>query len=149
MHLSNSTGPLIIRGDAVGTINDNDSATVSITNRTVTEGNSGTTDAVFTVSINTPYPGTELEAICRAEGYLPQNVSFDELRVRRGNVSTSEFSAAELERMVTRELLRHKLSLVTRPRVFFERVVARAWRDPDWVLGHGARLMSQWRGRRG
>jgi ELWxxDGT repeat protein len=55
VHLSNSTGPLILDGDAVGTINDNDTASVTINNVAVPEGNSGTTDAVFTVSINTPY----------------------------------------------------------------------------------------------
>ena len=55
VHLSNSTGPLILDADAVGTINDNDTASVVINNVTVPEGNSGTTDAVFTLSINTPY----------------------------------------------------------------------------------------------
>ena len=55
IHLSNSTGPVILDGDAIGTINDNDTATVVINNVTVPEGNSGTTDAIFTVSLNTPY----------------------------------------------------------------------------------------------
>ena len=55
VHLSNSTGPLILDGDAVGTINDNDTATLAINNVTVPEGNSGTTNAIFTVSLNTPY----------------------------------------------------------------------------------------------
>jgi ELWxxDGT repeat protein len=55
VHLSNSSGPLIADADAVGTINDNDTASVTINNVTVPEGNSGTTDAVFTLSINTPY----------------------------------------------------------------------------------------------
>jgi ELWxxDGT repeat protein len=55
VHLSNSSGPLILDGDAVGTINDNDTATLAINNVTIPEGNSGTTDAVFTVSINKPY----------------------------------------------------------------------------------------------
>lgn len=96
------------------------------------------------IFIATPYPGTELEAICRAEGYLLQDVSFDELRVRRGNISTAEFTAADLERMVSRELLWQKLSLVARPHVFFDRVVMRAWRDPAWALGHGTRLVRQW-----
>jgi hypothetical protein len=50
VQLSNSTGPLILNGEAVGTINDNDTATVTVNNVTVPEGNSGTTDAVFTVS---------------------------------------------------------------------------------------------------
>jgi hypothetical protein len=55
IHLSNSSGPLILDGEAVGTINDNDLATVAINNVSVPEGNSGTTAAILTVSINTPY----------------------------------------------------------------------------------------------
>ncbi len=92
------------------------------------------------IFIATPYPGTELEAICRAEGYLPAGTPYDNLRVRRAVISTPQFSRDELERMVTQELFRLKLRQVTRPRVFFERVVARAWRDPRWAFGHVARL---------
>jgi ELWxxDGT repeat protein len=55
VQISNSTGPTILDGEAVGTINDNDNATVTIGNVTVTEGHSGTTDAVFTISLSTPY----------------------------------------------------------------------------------------------
>ena len=55
VQLSNSSGPVILDGEAVGTINDNDTATATIGNVTVTEGNSGTTDAVFTMTLNTPY----------------------------------------------------------------------------------------------
>jgi ELWxxDGT repeat protein len=55
VQLSNSSGPVILDGEAVGTINDNDTATVTINNVTKAEGDSGTTDAVFTVSLNTPY----------------------------------------------------------------------------------------------
>ena len=55
IQLSNSSGPTILDGEAIGTINDNDIASVAINNVTAPEGNSGTTDAVFTVSINTPY----------------------------------------------------------------------------------------------
>jgi hypothetical protein len=39
----------------VGTINDNDTATLTVNNVTVPEGDSGTADAVFTVSLNNPY----------------------------------------------------------------------------------------------
>ena len=55
VQLSNSSGPVILDGEAVGTINDNDTASVVINNVSVPEGNSGTTDAIFTVSLATPY----------------------------------------------------------------------------------------------
>ena len=77
------------------------------------------------------------------------DMPFDSLRVRRGCITTPEFVGADLERMVARELLWSKLRQATRPRVFFERVVARAWRDPRWALGHGVRLVRHWVGERG
>jgi ELWxxDGT repeat protein len=55
VRLSNSTGPLILNGEAIGTINDNDTTSVTINNVSVPEGNSGTTNAVFTVSLSVPY----------------------------------------------------------------------------------------------
>jgi ELWxxDGT repeat protein len=55
VRLSNSTGPVILDGEAVGTINDNDTASVTVNNVMVPEGDSGTTDAVFTVTASTAY----------------------------------------------------------------------------------------------
>jgi ELWxxDGT repeat protein len=55
VHLSNSSGPVILDGDAVGTINDNDTANVTINNFTIPEGDAGTADAVFTVTASTAY----------------------------------------------------------------------------------------------
>lgn len=88
--------------------------------------------------IATPYPGTELEAICRAEGYL-EDMPVDRLRVKRGNITTPEFTSAELEQMMSRELPWQTVRLLARPRVFIEWVALRVWRDPQWALGNAAR----------
>ena len=53
--LSNSSGPLIIDAEGIGTINDNDTAAVSINSVSVTEGDAATTSAAFTLSLSTPY----------------------------------------------------------------------------------------------
>jgi hypothetical protein len=53
--LSDSTGPLILDGEGIGTINDLDTAAVSINNVSVVEGDLGTTNAVFTLSLSLPY----------------------------------------------------------------------------------------------
>jgi magnesium-protoporphyrin IX monomethyl ester (oxidative) cyclase len=99
--------------------------------------------------IATPYPGTDLEQLCRAKGYISPDLSFENLRVRRGNISTSEFTAAELEHMVSSQSLKSVARQVFRPQVFFERVIVRAWRDPQWVLGRGTRFAREWlRGQR-
>jgi ELWxxDGT repeat protein len=53
--LSGSSGPLILDAEGIGTINDDDTSLVSITSPVVTEGDAGATNAVFTLSLSTPY----------------------------------------------------------------------------------------------
>jgi ELWxxDGT repeat protein len=53
--LSNSTGPLILDAEGIGTINDDDTSLLTISSPTVTEGDAGTTPATFTLSLSTPY----------------------------------------------------------------------------------------------
>ena len=50
----NGSNVTITDNQGQGTINNNDSASIAITDVTVTEGNSGTTNAVFTVSLSNP-----------------------------------------------------------------------------------------------
>src|SRR5262249_41985581 len=53
--LGNATNGTITGGTGIGTINNNDPVpTLSINDVTVTEGNSGTSSAVFTVSLSAP-----------------------------------------------------------------------------------------------
>ncbi|MFC1587864.1 Calx-beta domain-containing protein [Planctomycetota bacterium] len=54
VNLSNATGPgaIITDSQGVGTITNDDTATISIDDVTLAEGNSGTTAFVFTVSLN-------------------------------------------------------------------------------------------------
>jgi magnesium-protoporphyrin IX monomethyl ester (oxidative) cyclase len=99
--------------------------------------------------IATPYPGTDLEQLCRAKGYVSPDLSFENLRVRRGNISTPEFTGTELEQMVSSQLLKLTARQVFQPQVFFDRVVLRAWRDPQWAIGHGTRFARQWLRRQG
>jgi len=51
--LSEVQGAVVVDGEAEGTILDDDTAAISIDDVTVEEGDSGTTDAVFTVSLAT------------------------------------------------------------------------------------------------
>ena len=53
VNLSNAGGATISDGQATGTITDDDEATISIDDETVTEGNTGSTPATFTVSLST------------------------------------------------------------------------------------------------
>jgi CSLREA domain-containing protein len=52
--LSNAGGATIADGQGIGTITDDDTATISIDDVAVVEGDSGTTPATFTVSLSTP-----------------------------------------------------------------------------------------------
>ncbi len=54
VQLSNSVNATIADGSATGTIIDDDEPTITIDDVTVTEGDSGTTPATFTVSLSTP-----------------------------------------------------------------------------------------------
>ncbi|MGH2634621.1 MAG: Calx-beta domain-containing protein [Actinomycetota bacterium] len=52
LNLSNATGAAVGDGVGIGTITDDDVPSVSIGNATVTEGNSGTVNAVFTLTLS-------------------------------------------------------------------------------------------------
>ncbi len=54
VNLSGSSGPTITGPQAVGTITDNDARALSIDDLAVLEGNEGTVDAVFTVTLSAP-----------------------------------------------------------------------------------------------
>jgi hypothetical protein len=52
VNLTASTGASVYDGVAIGTITDDDTPTISVANATLTEGNSGTLNAVFTVTLS-------------------------------------------------------------------------------------------------
>jgi CSLREA domain-containing protein len=58
VNLSNAGGATIADGQGIGTITDDDTATISIDDVAVAEGNSGTTPATFTVSLSTESAST-------------------------------------------------------------------------------------------
>src|SRR5207248_2979149 len=58
VNLSNPSNATIATGTGTGTITDDDGPTISINDVSVTEGNSGTVNAVFTVSLSAASPQT-------------------------------------------------------------------------------------------
>jgi hypothetical protein len=52
VNLSNATGASIADGVALGTITDDDTPTITVANASVTEGNSGTVNALFSVTLS-------------------------------------------------------------------------------------------------
>src|SRR5262249_25571612 len=52
IHLSNSVNATILTATGIGTILDDDSTTISIGDVTVTEGDTGVTSAIFTVTLS-------------------------------------------------------------------------------------------------
>ena len=69
VNLSNAVNAVIADGTGLGTILDNDPfPTVSVNNATVTEGDEGTVDASFTVSLNTPSSRTITVDYSTADG---------------------------------------------------------------------------------
>ena len=72
VNLSAASGATILDGRATGTIANDDGATaaptLSIANVSITEGNSGTRSAVFTVLLSQPAPATVSYSIATADG---------------------------------------------------------------------------------
>ena len=56
VQLSSPTNATIADGEGLGTITDDDGPTISIDDVTVTEGNAGTVDATFAVTLDAPSP---------------------------------------------------------------------------------------------
>jgi predicted extracellular nuclease len=68
VNLSAVTGALIGDGQGVGTIANDDAASLSINDATVTEGNAGTTTATFTVTLSAPSANATTFNIATADG---------------------------------------------------------------------------------
>lgn len=65
--------------------------------------------------IATPYPGTELYRMAKEKGYLHKDFDFHNgLSFTRGQISTPEFTAEELEAMVARASLRTQMNFFKR-----------------------------------
>jgi magnesium-protoporphyrin IX monomethyl ester (oxidative) cyclase len=81
--------------------------------------------------IATPYPGTELYALCEKGGYLPPDFSFSRLGVKKATCSSPYIAKEELERLVAYYTLKHKISLLWKnPKVFYRKVVRRFFKTP-------------------
>jgi hypothetical protein len=68
VNLSGPTNATIADGSGLGTITDNDTSSITIAASTVTEGNSGTVNATFNVSLSTPSGGTVTVDYATANG---------------------------------------------------------------------------------
>lgn len=68
MRLSGAVNARISDFSAIGTINNDDSATLSLNNATVIEGNSGTTTMTFTATLSNPVQGIVAALVTTADG---------------------------------------------------------------------------------
>ncbi|MFH1093331.1 MAG: cobalamin-dependent protein [Candidatus Omnitrophota bacterium] len=85
--------------------------------------------------IATPYPGTRLYDVCVNGNYLVKDFQINSLGVKKGVISTPEFTPAELEKMVSREKLVFLMMLVFRdPHAFYVKVIKRFVQDPSYVI---------------
>jgi hypothetical protein len=66
--LSGLTGGVLTRGQATGTITNDDATTINVSDVTVTEGNSGSLSAVLTVSLSAPSSQTVTVNYATADG---------------------------------------------------------------------------------
>ena len=78
------------------------------------------------ISIAAPYPGTRLWKQCVEKGYLKEDFDINKLFARNANINTEEFTAAELQKKVSKENLRFYLRfMLTRPIRFTKIIISR------------------------
>lgn len=72
--------------------------------------------------VATPHPGTELYKICQEKGYLKNGFNFTNIEYLNPSITTPEFSAEEVRKLVSRQFILYNLSLLLRnPFAFFIR----------------------------
>jgi anaerobic magnesium-protoporphyrin IX monomethyl ester cyclase len=94
--------------------------------------------------IATPYPGTKLYEQCVKGNYLVKDFDPESLGVKKGVITTSEFTPLELEKMVSQEkLIFLTLLLFKNPKAFYTKVIKRFIQDPVYVTNFAKRIFSK------
>lgn len=88
----------------------------------------------------TPYPGTRLYDICKTKGYL-SDFSYNKLKVGNANISTPNFSAKELERLIAKETLKFRIKQLKNPTIFYNRVIKRLLSEPRFFINYFKKLV--------
>jgi magnesium-protoporphyrin IX monomethyl ester (oxidative) cyclase len=66
------------------------------------------------IFIAAPLPGTELYRLCREKNYLKSGFSFKKINYATGNIETPDFTAREVEKLVSKNILRINMGLILR-----------------------------------
>jgi ribosomal protein L35AE/L33A len=94
VNLSSATNATIADNSGLGTITDNDTSTITIGASTVTEGNSGTVNAAFNVSLSAPTSGTVTVDWATANGSATANGDYI------GDNGTVTFNPGEVSQQI-------------------------------------------------
>lgn len=98
--------------------------------------------------IATPYPGTRLYELCVKGGYLVADFKRNSLGVKKGVISTPEFTPVELEKLISKEKLFFYIRLIFKnPQAFYVKVVKRFVQDPAYVSNMFKGIMQKMLGR--
>ena len=83
------------------------------------------------IFIAAPLPGTELYEACKEKGYLKDDFSFERMSYARGSIETPDFTAREVEQLVSRNILLLNLGLLLRnPLRFFKKYFRIVYTNP-------------------
>ncbi len=81
--------------------------------------------------VASPHPGTELYEICKEKGYLRDGFNFTDIEYLNPSITTPEFSAQEVRKLVSRQFILYNLGLLVRdPLAFFVRYGTFIFRRP-------------------
>ncbi|MBX7187700.1 MAG: hypothetical protein K1Y01_21340 [Vicinamibacteria bacterium] len=76
VNLTGAVNAIVVDSQAIGTIIDDDTATLAINDVTVTEGNTGSVNANFSITLSTPSASTVQVLVSRASGTAISGVDF-------------------------------------------------------------------------
>lgn len=87
--------------------------------------------------IATPLPGTRLLKLCMEKGYCPPVIDWSDIDYSVGQISTEEFTSADVEKMIATQTFLFSLGLILRnPVEFVRRYVMFGLRYPKLLLNY-------------
>ncbi len=89
------------------------------------------------IFIATPLPGTELYRLCNEKGYMKKDFSFQRATYARGNIDTPDFTSAQVEKLVSKNMLEINLGLLFRnPGKFLKKYARILTGNPRSIVNH-------------
>jgi len=89
------------------------------------------------IFIATPLPGTELYRLCKEKNYLKAGFGFEKINYAKGNIETPDFTAREVEQLVSKNTLSINMGLILRnPLRFIKKYFSTFCSNPRFFIDY-------------